>query len=54
MMKTVLRTLITGDVKCASISRSTRSRDSNRELVTVALMRDDGPKRVGVISGHNN
>lgn len=44
MMKTVLRTLITVDVKCASISRSARPRDSNRELVTVALLRDEDPR----------
>lgn len=43
MMKTLWRTVVTVDVKGSSISRSTGSRESSRELVTVALMRDNDP-----------
>lgn len=45
MMKAILRTVLTVDVKGTSISRSTGSRESSRELVTVALMRDNDLSR---------
>lgn len=44
-MKTVLRTVMTVDVKGTGISRSSRSREATRELVTVALMRENDISR---------
>lgn len=54
MMETILRAVMTVDVKGTSISRSTGSKESNRELVTVALMRDGDPSRWVRTCVHNN